>query len=240
MANTNKFLPSVPTHDVDVSHAFINLIDTPTTYSGSEDKYIKLTASGVEFSDIAHGDLTGLSDDDHSQYLLTDGSRPLSGDWNYGSASISGTGNFYGNGATLSGISYIDNDDVYFYDATRGKTLSTFNIQIGCGRNSSNTTSQFLRTFNGTPMNITGIPLPFDATLVGIIMAGSRNDQCWTAQVRKNNIPTVITSLSITNAYENHTWSENVDFSDGDRIQVRMSGTNINFPQVRLFFRRRK
>lgn len=33
---------------------------------------------------IDHGDLLGLLDDDHTQYLLADGSRGLSGDWNIG------------------------------------------------------------------------------------------------------------------------------------------------------------
>lgn len=142
--------------------------------------------------------------------------------------------------ATISGVPYVDGDDVYFYDSTRDKDLGVAVIQIGCGRNSSNTTNQYLRTFNGTPMNLTGVPLPYDATLVGIVMSGSRNDQSWAAQIGRNGVATVMTSLSITNAYENHTWSEDEDFLAGDRVQVRLSGSNINYPQVRLFFRRRK
>jgi len=139
-----------------------------------------------------------------------------------------------------SGLAYVDGDDVYFYDSTRDKDLSVAVTQIGCGRNSANTTTQYLRTFNGIPMNLSGVVLPFDATLVGIGMSGNSNTQSWTAQVGKNDISTVITSLSITNAYENHTWSEDIDFDEGDRIQVRMAGTNISYPQVRLYFRRRK
>jgi len=89
-------------------------------------------------------------------------------------------------------------------------------------------------------MNKTGVSLPFDATLVGISISGQRNNQTWTAQVRKNGSATVLDSLGITNAYENHTWSLDTDFSAGDRIQVYMSGNNINNPHVELFFRRRK
>jgi hypothetical protein len=140
----------------------------------------------------------------------------------------------------LSTRAYVDGDDVYFYDSTRDKDLGVAVIQIGCGRNSANTTTQYLRTFNGIPMNLSGVALPFDATLVGIAMSGGSNTQSWTAQIGKNDVSTVITSLSITNAYENHTWSEDTDFDEGDRIQVRMTGTNINYPQVRLYFRRRK
>lgn len=135
----------------------------------------------------------------------------------------------------------IDGGDVYFVDSTRGnKQLSVDTIEIGCGRNSLNTTNQYLRTYNGTPMNLTGIPLPFDATLVGITMTGSSNIQTWTAEVRRNDFATVIDSLTITNAYENHTWSKNIDFNEGDRIKIYCNGTNISHPQVRTFFRRRK
>jgi hypothetical protein len=35
-----------------------------------------------------HGALTGLADDDHTQYLLADGSRDLAGDWSAGSNKI--------------------------------------------------------------------------------------------------------------------------------------------------------
>jgi len=207
-----------------------------TTKQYVDDEITTLSGSIV----LDHGDLTGLDDDDHSQYLRTDGSRELSDDWYYGSANISGSGNFYGNGATLSGIAYVDGDDVYFYDTTRDKDLGVAVIQIGAARNSRNTTNQYLRSYNGVPMNITGVPLPFDATLVGIAMAGEETNQTWTAYVRKNDSATNITSLGITNAYENHTWSEDEDFSAGDRIQIYMSGNSIDYPHVTLYFRRTK
>jgi hypothetical protein len=186
-----------------------------------------------------HSELNGLGNDDHTQYLLADGTRSLSNNWNAGDYSITAK-EYYGDGATLSGISYVDGDDVYFYDTTRSKDLGVAVLEIGCGRNSANTTDQYLRTFNGTPMNQTGVALPFDATLVGMSMSGQSNTQTWTAQVGKNDLATVEDSLTITNAYENHTWSKDTDFSAGDRIQVYLSGTNINYPQVRLYFRRTK
>lgn len=39
-----------------------------------------------------HGGFSGLADDDHPQYLLADGSRPLSGTWTVGSHNIQFTG----------------------------------------------------------------------------------------------------------------------------------------------------
>ena len=113
-------------------------------------------------------------------------------------------------------------------------------IQIGCGRNSNSTTDQYLRTWDGIPMNTVGIALLFNSTLVGISMFEAVNTQSWTAQIRKNGSSTDITTLSLTNAYEKHTSSVNVDFDAGDRVQVRLSGSSIDYPQVILYFRRRK
>jgi len=207
-------------------------------YTQAEVDSLITSVSGSIITD--HGELLGLLDDDHTQYLRVDGTRALTGTWSYGSASISGTGNFYGNGATLSGIAYIDGDDVYYYDTTRSKDLGVAVIEIGCGRNSNNTTNQYLRTFNGVPMNLTGIALPFNATLVGMSMSENLNNQTWTAQVGRNGVATVMDSLTITNAYENHAWDKDTDFNAGDRVQVYCSGTSIDYPQVSLFFRRRK
>lgn len=187
-----------------------------------------------------HGALTGLGDDDHTQYLRTDGTRALTDTWEYGSASISGTGSFYGVGSTLDEIAYVDGDDVYFYDDTRSKDLGVAVIEVGAARDSVSTTDQYLRTYDGVPMNKSGSALPWDATLIGISMSGEENNQTWTVQVRKNDSATSLASLTITNAYENHSWDEDVDFSAGDRIQLYLSGASIDYPQAKAYFRRRK
>lgn len=63
---------------------FIELLDTPDTYAGSGGYVVTVTsgADALEFtsisdltSDIHHHDLLGLTDDDHPQYILVDGSR---------------------------------------------------------------------------------------------------------------------------------------------------------------------
>jgi len=54
---------------------FIELIDTPNTYSGNENLYLRVTSTGIVFDAVDHGDLTGLGDDDHYQYVPRDGSR---------------------------------------------------------------------------------------------------------------------------------------------------------------------
>jgi hypothetical protein len=51
------------------------------------------TASGGGVND--HGGLGGLTDDDHTQYLLADGTRPLTGDWTTGAHSLIGSDHWY-------------------------------------------------------------------------------------------------------------------------------------------------
>jgi len=62
------------------------------------------TFTGTGVTD--HGNLAGLSDDDHSQYLFTDGTRQLTGEWNAGSFKISTNEIISGSGLTSTlGIS---------------------------------------------------------------------------------------------------------------------------------------
>lgn len=73
-----------------------------------------------------HGQLTGLGDDDHTQYLLANGTRSLTGDLNLGSNDIinANTGTFFGNVSAASfnsvalttagsGTTFLANDGVY-------------------------------------------------------------------------------------------------------------------------------
>lgn len=50
-----KFLPNVDTHDVDMEHEFLHLVDAPTTYSGHEGECvtIKDDGSGLEFTSVS-------------------------------------------------------------------------------------------------------------------------------------------------------------------------------------------
>ena len=72
-----------------ISGDIISYVDSNTT-STSEMTTISGDIIGQIVTD--HGALTGKGDDDHTQYLLADGSRQLSADWDFGSDTISGTG----------------------------------------------------------------------------------------------------------------------------------------------------
>ena len=66
-----------------------------------------------------HGLLTGLEDDDHTQYLLEDGTRPMSGNLDMGTNAITNVGNVdgvdvstHGNRHTSGGADEIDGDNI--------------------------------------------------------------------------------------------------------------------------------
>jgi len=78
---------------VDGTRAFTGTVSgvDPTETDHLTTKGYVDTAVGVSGA-IDHGNLTGLSDDDHPQYLFTDGTRELSGDWYTGSNDITTSG----------------------------------------------------------------------------------------------------------------------------------------------------
>lgn len=119
------------------------------------------------------------------------------------------------------------------------KTLSVAMITADYGRNNQNVTNQYLELEGAVPSNLNGFVLPFNATLVGISMAEYLNTQTWTAEVRRNGVVTILDSLTITNQYSNHTYDSDTDLNEGDRIQLYLNGTSIDYPHVTLFFRRR-
>ena len=64
---------------------------------------LQFTAAGVTAT-TDHGSLTGLLDDDHTQYLLTDGTRPMAGVLNMNSNNITNPG-------TIDGVTITDMSD---------------------------------------------------------------------------------------------------------------------------------
>jgi hypothetical protein len=157
-----------------------------------------------------------------------------------GGTGTSGTSGSSGTSGITPDI-YIDSTsgDVYFYDATRGKNLGVAIIQTDAGRNSNNVTNIYLRGEGDTPVNLNGFVLPWNATLIGISMAGRSNTQTWGVLVRKNGLTTPIDSLVITNQFSHYNNTNNSDFNAGDRVQVFCAGIGIEYPKVTLFFRRR-
>jgi len=99
------------------------------------DGSLSLSASGLAASATTkdHGSLTGLADDDHTQYLLVDGTRGLTGNWDAGSFEIraqtfesdvsTGTAPFTVASTTV--VTNLNADQVDGYDLTQIQTDAT-------------------------------------------------------------------------------------------------------------------
>lgn len=114
----------------------VDVSDTTQSADGTTKfvTYTNLNAGGGGVSD--HGALTGLADDDHTQYLRADGTRALAGAWDMGSQNLtnvvitSGTvdGNAIGDLATTAEIvtdhggltGLADDDHTQYHNDTRG------------------------------------------------------------------------------------------------------------------------
>lgn len=90
---------SAPPSSPDTDHIYLD--DGTNTTSGNPgfrkwngSSWVDLGGGGGGVTD--HGALTGLGDDDHTQYLLADGSRQLSDDWYWGTDTILGKNATFG------------------------------------------------------------------------------------------------------------------------------------------------
>ncbi|WP_299160609.1 hypothetical protein [uncultured Tenacibaculum sp.] len=134
---------------------------------------------------------------------------------------------------TSGGQMYVDSTDgiLYIYDNTRTKWLSVHRTMVGWGRNSNNTTNEYLRQFNGAQSNNNGWRMIRNGTITAI-SAQTNINQTWTIEIRKNDVTTVITSLTMTSVQGNHNNTINVNVNEGDFIQAYCNGNSIDFPQV--------
>jgi hypothetical protein len=78
-----------------------NIAGTPT-YVETQDLRAVSTLSGGGTAIVDHGTLAGLLDDDHTQYLLANGTRALTASWNLGGYDILTTGSLYATSASFT------------------------------------------------------------------------------------------------------------------------------------------
>ena len=97
---TRKFLYVNATGDYVESAGAYETADFINVSAGAGDagKPIVLDAAGqidasmINDADIDHGGLSGLADDDHTQYILVDGTRAFTGDQSMGSNQLTNVG----------------------------------------------------------------------------------------------------------------------------------------------------
>jgi len=125
---------------------------------------------------------------------------------------------------------YDDEGILYSFDPTRSKWLSVQRLMMGFGRNSSNTTNEYLRQLNGASSATNGWRMPRDGTITAI-SAQTNNSETWTYQIRKNDSATAIVSLTMNNTTGGHLNNINIDFNEGDYIQAYCQGSSISYPE---------
>lgn len=135
---------------------------------------------------------------------------------------------------TNSGEFFVANDGLlYAYDPTRTKWLSVDRFNVFWGRNSANTTNEYLRQINGAQSNNTGWRMIRNGTITAISVQGNAN-QTYTVQIRKNDTTTTVISITVNNSQGAHSTTINIDFDEGDFLQCFLNGTSIDYPQVML------
>ena len=119
---------------------------------------------------------------------------------------------------------------LYAYDATRSKWLSVDRNTMGWGRNSGNTTNEYLRQFNGAQSNLNGWRMIRNGTITSISVQGNANQSYW-IRIRKNDGNAPIVSFRV-NGEGGHDNTVDVDFDEGDYLQCYLQGNSIDYPQV--------
>jgi hypothetical protein len=107
------------------------------------------TGAGGAFSGVDHGSLTGLLDDDHTQYLRTDGTRNLTGDWE---ASTTAEGYFIQAAKII-----VDDAQFYLDNVAPAGTLQSGKTSIGGSTVTSGGNESFATTFSITAGDYTDI-----------------------------------------------------------------------------------
>ena len=127
------------------------------------------------------------------------------------------------------------NNDITVYDKTRTKWFGINREYMGFwGRDNQNNADEYLRAGDFTS-NQSGPRLFRNMTLIGIT-AQTNGAETWTVRVRRNGVVTNLASLALVAVAGAQVITTNVDFSQGDRIQVYCDGSSVDRPYVRLEF----
>lgn len=133
---------------------------------------------------------------------------------------------------TQGGQIFMGDDGIlYVFDGSRSKWLSVDRVMIGWGRNSNNTTDEYLRQFNGSLSDENGWRMIRNGTITAIT-AQTNASSSWTLEIRKNDDITNILILDLTSEEGKHNNNVNIDVNEGDFIQAFCNGTDISNPQT--------
>lgn len=217
--------------EIDVEGTYANIPGSPgdleTVISGINTKL------GTIVTD--HGDLTGLSDDDHTQYALLAGTsarNAVTGEFDFTGGDLRLPVDVSAPTGASGRVSIIDGI-LYTYDSTRAKWLSVERKMLWASKAGS-AKNVYLRVGEVSTLQ-TGMRMPRDGTITALVVQ-TRDPETWTLEIRRNGVTTPIASLAISAATGAHDTAVNVDFTAGDIIQVyaNTAGTTIRAPVAGL------
>lgn len=142
--------------------------------------------------------------------------------------------------APYPGDTYIDiaTYELYRWDGIRDKWLGARTVSLSGAKNTENVTNLYLHSLDGVATSATPLIIPAKMTLVAMTASGSKR-QSWTAEVRKNHILVAGASLAVISSFSAHSFVTNVDFYEGDKLQIYMNGNGISRPRIDLYLVRR-
>jgi len=188
-----------------------------------------IDSSMIDDSDIDHGSIGGLADDDHTQYH-----NDTRGDARY----------YRQNQFINSSSGATDAAKPILTDAT-GKIDISFlpadadtNVMVAdFGRGRSNQNSQWLRNSTGSVSNKTGPRAPKAITIVGMSVQTANNANA-TFYIRKNGASTNLGNVALSGVSGNHSYSLSINLSAGEFIGVYMdvSSGNVDHPIVQVYY----
>jgi hypothetical protein len=131
----------------------------------------------------------------------------------------------------LSQVSPIDvrwyNGNPYIKDPLRDKMLSLARPTVTASYYGQNQSSRYLK-LGVNAMSHTGFLVPRDATITAV-WAKSRNSVPWALEVRKNDIPSPIFTLTMPDG-KGVSDQVDVDVSAGDYVQLFLNGESVDHP----------
>jgi hypothetical protein len=178
-----------------------------------------ITWSSAGVSGGAHGALTGLSSDDHTQYLLVSGTRAMTGALDMGSQAITSVGNVDGRDVSVDGTKL---------DTIRTNATSSYRFW-GNGSVSNSTTTRYLTPGWGDATAPTA-PQQFRMAYPGKYKnlrlrqnnpAGNGNNIVYTLRV--NNATTALTCTIASTANDASDLVNIITVAAGDLIDIQVT-----------------